>query len=286
MSLQTLDQWIAEAAADTEKEGDITLMSLVHAKGLAEQEIHTIKMGTAKKWTPKELAEVFRKKAENHAAELSGVQLYHILVFYGNRTEPQARKPFRVNSSTDLDVVGGTEGPTGTGLTQQAMRHTEAIFQIATRQMSGMFHQMAELNQKLADTVLKQNRELSDAQSIVFKLMTDKLNNDFDRQMKIEKAERTTALIKKGVELLPAVINQVTGKEVLPQSSSDTAMINAIADEMTVEKYQALVKLNLVPPHLMGMLMARFEKREKEKIAEAESKHRIANGITPEDEAN
>lgn len=286
MALQTLDQWIAEAAGDDEKDGPITMLSLVHQKGLAEQEIHTIKMGTAKKWTPKELAEVFRKKAENHAAELSGVQTFILLAFYGNRNEAQARKPFRINSATDLEAVGGTEGPTGTGLTQQSMRHMETVFQQASRMMASAMASVSQMNTELLQQNTKLLREVSDSQEVIFKLMTEKTNRDFDQQMKLLKHQRINNLIEKAITKGPAILNAWAGKDIIPRDIEDTAILDMMAEEIDIDNARKI--LPLLPKSVQGLVAARFERHIKQKLAEQEMMEKMAveNDASPEENAS
>src|SRR5688572_15742380 len=98
---QTLKQWLDEAVGDKEKDGDLTMLSCVHMTGTVEKEVHTIRFG-AKKWTTQELAELFQRKCKNHCSELSGVQQFMLLAFYGGRSEPEARKPFRIQGEADI----------------------------------------------------------------------------------------------------------------------------------------------------------------------------------------
>lgn len=275
---QTLDQWIAEAASDTEKDGELSMLSLVHAKGISEQEIHTIKLGTGKKWTAKELGSIFKAKAQTYSQELAGVQLFYLLGFYGNRTEPQARRPFRENGQTDLlESMGGTEGPTSTGLTQQAMRHMEMVMQIAAKQTAMAFEAQQSMLSILSQSNNKLQGEVRDASEILMKLMLDRANNQHDHRMKELALERETSERRQLLQLAPALVNTITGKEVFPQETTDSALLNQIAESMDPEKIQTLINSGIIPPQLLGLLSARMEKYLLEKTKKEQQIAKLTN---------
>ena len=284
MAKQALDQWIGEIASDVDR-GTLSMLSCVHQKGVSEVEVFSIKMGTAKKWTPVELANVFRSRAESYAEELAGVQTFYLLAFFDNRNEATARKPFRVNSSTDMDSVGGaTEGPTGTGLTQQAMRHMEAVYQLSIKQQVNAFSAMESALRITTESNTKIARELGDAQALVFKLIGERMEAQFNRDMERMKYERTTSLMQKGLEYLPVAVNAISGKQVVPQETEDTAIVKMIGDCLDEERAKKLLTSGIFPPLVMGLIANRLEKHEKEKMAKQESIERISNGVKPEEE--
>lgn len=278
---QTLDQWIAEAASDTEKEGELTMLSLMHAKGIGESEIHTVKLGTGKKWTAIDLGKLFKGKAENYSQELSGVQTFFLLAFYGNRNEPQGRKPFRVNGQTDiLESLGGTEGPTNTGITQQAMRHTEVMVQQASKAMAMAFEAQQSMLSTLSSSNKQLQSEIRDASEILMKLMLERGSQQHEHRVKELTYERESQERRNLLQLAPSLINTITGREVFPQETTDTALLNQIAEKLTPESITQLVNSGIIPPNLLGLLSARMEKYLVEKAKKEENENKLVkNGV-------
>jgi hypothetical protein len=286
MAYQTLDQWITEAHSDTEdKDGELTMLSLVHVKGISEQEIHTTRLNTGKKWTVKELATLFQKKAEQYAEQLNGVQTFYLLAFYAGRTEPQARKPFRVNSSVDLVESGGsTEGPTGTGLTQQAMRHMEAVFQLSIRQQAQAFSAQEKALEMLSTTNYKLMKEVGDSQEIIMKLVLERADKTHEHRMEELRFSRGSEERHKLLGQIPPLVNTIMGREVFPLPTEDTSLMNLIAEEMDIDRINKLMTSGLFSPKLMALLAARMERylnRENEKDTRIIQQN---HGVDPEKE--
>lgn len=279
---QTLEQWISEALNDTEKVGELSMLSLMHHVGLAEREIYTIK-SPGNKWTTQELGKVFRKKATDYSAELDGVQQFILFAFYGGRTEPEARKPFRINGQTDLGQLG-TEGPTGTGLTQQAMRHSEAIIQLAFKQTGMLFSQFNDMLSTLQNQNHLLMTENRDALNAVKEMILSQANNRHAHEMEQLKYERSSTERRQWLQFVPALINSITGREVFPQSTEDSALIESLIENISEDDILLLSKR--LPAQLWGPLAKRMEKSLKTKRLKRESDDRIlATGVNPEADA-
>lgn len=283
---QTLDQWVAEAFLDDDKDGKCTMLSLVHIVGTAENEIHTVKFGGSKSWSPKELGELFMHKAESYADELPGVQSFCLLAFYGERKEPQARKPFMINGATEFHGLA-TEGPTSGGLTQQAMRHSEAIIQMAFRQTAMLF----ETSQRTVHELTKQNESLMqenrDAFQIMREMLMERATHAHDFRMKELEFQRSSDQRQKLMTMIPALVNNLTGRELFPQNGDggeDTALIETIATELDEA---TLIKLaDALPPHIMGILASRMKKIFDAKNKQREDgERRLKSGTNPEVDA-
>src|SRR3990167_4192637 len=156
---------------------------------------------------PKELAQIFRTKAENHAAEIPGTQTFNLLAFYANRSEPQARKPFTVVGETTEQGQLATEGPTGSGIIQQCMRHNEAHTQIALRHTAAMIEASARMLDRMAthnEKLMVENREALD---IVKEVMMQRVTDQQEHRMKALQFERETNERNKWLSYGPALIN-------------------------------------------------------------------------------
>jgi hypothetical protein len=272
---QTLDDWINEALTDMDKGKHCTMMSLVHiAGGTAEKEIHSIKfVSGGKQWTAKELADLFDHKAHGYAQELVGVQLFTIHAFYGESVQPQASHPFRINGEHSYEGIQQTEGPTGQGLVQQSMRHTEAMTQMALRALAEANSMLREHSSQVSRENLELRRENFDAMKVVKEIVLNDMRERHTFEMQLETTRRNSALLERAVALAPALVNTITGKEVFTESKADTAILEELFVSLTPDQMRQMA--GILPPKLVGLIMARAERYMKER-AEKEKTDREA----------
>lgn len=278
MAKQTLDQWIREALLDTDKDGKCSAMTLVHlVAGNSEREIHSVKFGP-KPWEPKHLADLFRGKAENYASELTGIQSFCVLAFYGERNEPQARKPMMIKGDTMHDGLA-TEPPTKEGQIMQGMRHLEAAMQLALGQTGRLFDASA----KTLATVLEHNGRLlaenRDAFEIVKEMMIKQIEGNHTHKMAEMTYQRKTEERSKILGMAPALVNSLMGREIFPQASADTALLDTLMDEVDDNAIQMLA--TVLKPEVMGALSTRMAKRMKERRAKREQTEALSEGSDP-----
>jgi len=278
---QTLEQWIDECMTDEDKDGKISAFALVHLKGQSEQEIHAIKFG-ARKWTAKELALVFRHKAEGYAEELPGVQTFNLQAFYG-RDEPQAWKPFTVSGAHEY-TGGATEAPTSQGLTQQLMRHNEVQFQTYSRGMAAMASASADLVRQVSEQNTSLQSQVSDLFSGLQRMLLDKMSNDHTGRMKELEYQRSTQERAKWFKLLPAIASNILGTDIIPQSTADSELLDAMAEAIDADGLKKLASSNIFPQELAGLLYARWHKGLQKKREEQAERETIARRIDPEQE--
>lgn len=282
MAKQTLDQWIREAIIDEEKDGKCTSFALVHMRSNVEKEIHAIKLGD-KKWDPKNLAQIFRGKAEGYSEELPGMQNFQLHAFYANRNEPQASKPFMVKGYTEMDGLA-TESPTGGGLVQQAMRHMEVLMQTTVRQTGTIFEMTNRTLEALTISNTQLRNENRDAFEVVKELIMQQADNRHRYRMEELSYQRSSNERKALMQAAPALVNSLTGREVFPQNSNDTALVEMLIEHLSTageEKLMKLTELGL-PPAVMATLMTRFSAGLKERQLVAHA--RQGNGMDPEDD--
>jgi hypothetical protein len=267
MSRQTLAEWLEEtielAKPKGDKPGGCIGLQLFHKLPGADVSVRQMPIGGSKVQDCVQIANMFNGIMKNHAAGLVGVQNYEMCAYREGENEAYARRPDIANGRTDLDGLG-TEAPSITGHAQQMMRHNEALFRAT------MVH-----NEELFDKVLtvldlqgKQNaalmRENHDALELAKLMILDKSDNEYAKQVEITKLQQSVSERKQFIKLIPPLVNQLTGHKVFPQEASDSAILDAVADEITPEQVEKLAALDL-PPAIMGMIMARFEKHTKEK---------------------
>jgi hypothetical protein len=279
MARQTLEQWIFEALNDQDKGTKCSGLALIHRVGISTQEIHAVEIGS-RQWDVRELAQLFKGKADNYAAELVGVQTFNLLAFYGGSKEPQALKPFIVHGVEDFGGMA-TEGPTKDGLLQQMMRHTEAERQIGAKQVQGLI----EMTMTLANVVVKENialrQENREGFEMIKTLIMGSVENREAARLKELQYQRESAERQKWLSFAPAVINRVFGRDVLPESLEDTALIEGLAEKLTEEDFGKLARSG-ISPEVMGPFAARMAGLLEKKRKAQEQVHHAMNGADPE----
>jgi len=279
---QTIEDWMRQTITDNEK-GRCTAFSLVHMKGTVEKEIHTKQLGS-KQWNLKELATEFRGRAESYAEDLSGAQMFQLLGFYDNKKEAEASKPYRIAGNTDHDGLG-TEAPTGQGMVQQAMRHNEALMAMFTRQTSALF----ESSNKTIDLLTARNNQLVTENREQFEIIREMIMGQSDKRHEYRMTElnyqRASQERKALFSAAPALLNSLTGRDIFPQSSADSSLVDMLLEhvmnggESMIGKLQ---DLNL-PPKVMGALAGRLQRFMEQKKLEDHA--RQPNGMDPEEDA-
>lgn len=270
---KTLESWLRDALTDADKDAPCTLLSLVHVQGQHQKELHSKKVSPGMPLP--ELAGLFRGKADAYAQDLPGLQTFAILAFYG-KSEPEASLPFTVQGDYGLDPVAGTFAPTPTGEKQMGMQFAQAALAMAFGQTRMLLEAQNTLVATLGNRLDKAMDENHDAIDIVRELILSKAADTHQHQMDQLKFERRTTLLNKLVESVPLAVNTITGREVFPQTSTDTALIEQIADAFAEMPDEAIGKLAaIMPPQLMAPLAQRMtehldkKRREKEAVREA-----------------
>ncbi len=271
--------------SDPDKEGSCIALSLVHMVGASDKEIHTVRL-IGKALLHRDLADLFQKKADAYSQDLPGVQTFCLLAFYGdNDKEPQARHPFTVTGDLGLGDGSGllTEPPTQNGLLQQMMRHTESMVQLTYRATA-----------QVQDTLIRSNdsqaRQIHDLQEENYRMLEvlktyilDRENHRHDHEMKELEYQRSSAERQKWLALAPSLVNQILGKQIFPQNTEDSALIEAAAEHLSREDMQKLAAK--LPQEIMLPLLKRFEGHVKKQRVTREESLRLMEGSDAEADA-
>ncbi len=268
MARKTLDRWIDEAMSDPEKKR-ITRITLVHMVGMQYQEIHSVRFSDKGGHEAKTLATMFRGKAETYCQDLPGVQTFVLWAYYGAE-EPEARQPFMVNVQADPGTMGlSTEPPTETGEKMQRMRQNEAMFQQVYRRQQTMDDfslRMIDIQGKMIDRLM---HESMDNMRIATELMVKSQLDNHTQRMQEAAYIRSSEERKKWLEFAPVLINTLLGKEIFPQSTEDTVLIETLANAVDEDMLGKLMGVG-IPDAMMGPLAARVAKAMEKKRTEAE----------------
>lgn len=304
---QSLDVWIRDCLTDSDKtRGDgstrqILAISLCHQQSNGSlKEIHSVRFGKNKTYEPDRLASLFRGKAEVFSQDLSGVQMFQLSAIYEGEkpgeaaSEPEAFLPFRMQGNPEVDINGlGTEAPDERGQRQQMMRwndtllaqvfrHQEQLNAATHRIIETQNHTIDHLGRHLAQT----QHENAEAFGIVKEIMLEQATKTHENELTRLEYERKTKEREQYLRMLPALVNGLTGREVFPIATQDTAIIESIAENLTEEQIQQVA--GVLPPHVTGLIFQRFsaviDKKLKEKQMRALEERNAAN-LDPEADA-
>jgi hypothetical protein len=284
---KTLEAWIREALTDTDKDKECTALACIHKKiEGGTKEVHTVKL-TGKTHEPGKLAELFRGKAEAFSQDMGGIQKFELQAFYGTN-EVQASHGFTIIDG-ELHVGADRvhkETPDGPGIVAQAMRHAEKAYELAT----GLIQQVAVTSiQREEKFTIREERlqtEVSDAYIIIRDMLMDKIKQDHAMIMQRLEYERTSQERKRLLDLAPALANTVAGRELFPQSTADTALLDALADKVKPEFIENLVTMGVITPELAGPLSIRLTEAINKKEAERKALKQLpASNVDPAKDA-
>lgn len=269
---KNLRQFITECLLVSDKQDlygvkKCTGFSLLHMRGGQEVELKTIKIGS-RQWEPKDLAELFESTAETFAGGVPGTQQFQVVAFYDDNERPQSFYPFRKTCDPEHDGIT-TEPPTPTGQLSQFMRHLEAKERMTSQYTVSIFSILERTVKSQADRIAMLEKEQFDAVDLAKEMILKSAAQSHDREMELLKAKQSAGDREKVLALLPAVVNRVTGKEIFPQSTADSALFENLAGSLTEKQVQQLA--SILTPEQWGLVAARLVDVVDKRIAKEES---------------
>jgi choline dehydrogenase-like flavoprotein len=284
-----LEQWIAQALSEPDRESPCTAMALMYLKhGGGNREVKTINL-KGKSHDAKDLAKIFQGLAEQYAQDFGGIQQFEMQAFYGSSAPGLHHTITVMEGELQQGGRGRTvkETPDGQGQVAQAMRHTENITQLLVNLIQTGAVTSLQREQAMAEREARLRDEVNDAYGIVREMMMQKATENHEQRMRELQFKQSATERKALVGMVPALVNTVSGRDIFPQSTSDTALIDSMAEEVKPEAIQQLAAMGLIPPKLLGPLMARFEEATRKKqMEEEEAKKLIPSSIDPRDDAS
>lgn len=255
----TLQTWIEEALTDQDKIDtttgtvrECTAIVALHIKGngVSTDEVDALKL-SGRTWVPEALAKRIQKKIENFAQNLPGQQSFVVQAFYG-QAEPEAKHHVR---TIDGEIMVGdeyiVETPNEKGILAQMMRHTEHKDHMLMAMIQATVGGWAEERHKLQS-------EVNDAYAIVRELMMKQADNSHQYAMQQLAFARTSGERKALMDMAPALVNGLTGREIFPKGDQDSAIIDQFARRVKPEQLEMLVQAGIIPKEMHAPLLARF----------------------------
>ena len=265
---KSLEKWISEALDDPDKTpSQCTCLTLFHFRGAqgSQSEVHSSKLTTGKAYTAKGLAELFQGKMETDAQNMVGAQQYVLVAFYSSDV-PGARFPMTFIGEGGLDYKGmATEGPSQSGQISQGMRLTEKLVTGAFNLTSMNFSMMSEMNRNLARDLKEAQETARDATKIILDVAKAQVQATHEMKMKEAEYARSSQERKGLIALVPPLVNRLTGQEVFPQATEDTALVETLCENMNQERLEMLAMIPNMDKKFLALITARFEAHEKRK---------------------
>lgn len=286
---KTLEKWISERIDDPDRKPDkLTAVTLFHTQaGGGRTEVHSVQIGRFATVNAKEVADTITDMAMTHSQDLPGTQMYDVQAFYGSNTTNPAHFPMKVeNTPTD----GGhmfSEPPTPEGRMAQRMRMEDSFMALIFRRQQVMDDTAIRREEIMGAQVARLQHELNETWSIMRELFMKQKLEDHQMAMAQMQYARDTEERRKIIGMLPPLANTLSGREIFPQNTQDTALMEQIAEALMrgsdadMAKVQGLA--GLLPPALQMTLFARLQEIAKRKNDEREELERLSRAQAEKD---
>lgn len=282
----SLEEIIRTMIADGEaghKEGKCIAFAVVRSvAGSAGKEVDKLKLSEGgRNWSAAEVAERFEARTRTDAQDLPGVQTYVLKAFYSVHTgEPGAEHCFAVNGRLQgFDDQGNllTEPATPAGQQMQNMRQAEIIVQRTFGIVTTIFEEQRLERQELRAELREVKIEGREMFSLLQKAAMDAVELSHKKRMEELEYQRASQERLLGMKMLPALANTFTGREVFPQATQDTALMEGLITALaSADDMQVKFLLGMLPPELGGPVADRVQKALKGRQAAQEATARTA----------
>jgi len=201
--------------------------------------------------------------AEGMAA---GLQRYQILAYVKHKAHAHTRFTFRMtgDSDDDEDDTGVSEPATQKGLVAQLMRHNEAIMRsnvLTTNQNLAMLQRTVANQYSHIEKLLDDRRENFE---IVETLKSEHHERELATRESNSRQDRFDQMAEKANLLLPAVVNRIAGKKLLPETVSPMQdMMKTFAESLSPEQIATIMPT--LKPEQQIALMEFMETSQEDK---------------------
>ena len=250
MARKPLEHWLRLALNDPDK-ARIKAIGLVHMEGTSQKELHTIKFAEGRTYKIEDLANLLRDRATLYCQDIPGVQTFQALAFYDDSEEPQDFQPFIVSGQTDNHGLS-TEPPTKEGQTMQEMRHREVLTQAMMRERAQLLENFTKpmemtlkLVDRLSDRLAKSEATEVEALMALKSVLVENTAEQTAAELKLAEYHRKTEERKILFRLGGPILNRITGREIVPQST-EPDMLSGLQ--------------SILPPEIAGLVSHRMKK--------------------------
>jgi len=265
---ERIERWFAQVLyTGDDKHGDLHRIALFHiGKRLDEIWGEEYEEGTS----PADYTRLVLLEAESDAESMGGLQKYSLQAFHGKRKTATRKMRFRLAGGEDLEAEGEMTEAGATGLVKQSHRHIEATMKVAL----GTVEAMMRRQERAIARAEARAEKAEDRHFEMLKLQEDLLSLRQERELEMLKAQNMEKRIDEGLEtvklLAPAVVNRISGKQLLPENASPGEQsLNAFIESLEPEQMEKLATANILKPPQMIAIMELINSRlDKDKAAE------------------
>lgn len=281
----SLETWITNSIRDN-SDGECTSISISHVLGSSLDEVYTHKLGGSSPLTAYQIGEVLSERARTHAQELEGTQLFRLLAFYSNRSEPQGKFHIRIQGESDFDGTV-TERADAKGFLGQQMRLFEANTASTFRKDAMLFETMirtqqinAENNVKLTQSVMENTKALTEMAAAFIKIQSEGRLEEI--RLKAQMEER-----KLLIGMAPHLLNAATGKEIIPSAATEGDVFLELANTLSENEFKMIMEmLQQKNPRLATIVSSKLSSALKTQRENAESESHVTELLEPEVDAS
>ena len=225
-----------------------------------------------------DLATQIESAAYDDAEGIGGMQRYCVLAFVAKEKAPRRRFTFRMLADEEDDSGAPSEEPTAKGHLTQLMRHNEALMRTVQMAIGSVLTNQSR-------TIESQAQAIADADKrrlAMFETHEQLLSRQADRDLEREKFERQEEMVREGFELgkalFPTIVNKVTGKPLLPETTTPGyEAIRKVFASMTESEQGAMMQfmMSLRPSNRIALqtfieaMMAAEDEAEKKESGDA-----------------
>lgn len=269
----TKEQWIRAVMTDADLGPCIALACVHMVNDVPGREVYSCKFGPTPR-DPADIAKEIDQKSAFYCQDLPGTQTFCLTAWFRGADGQANREPQRFLPFTKTGQPGQmgllTEGPDDKGQKSQGMRHIEV--------MGGMWMRgnmnVQETQTMLIGELMRDRREMArenrDAWVSITEMIVRQATDNRAHEMEKLKFQRASEERQMLLRFLPAVVNEAAGKELIPNSSLDSVMIDRLCDTMTPEKLKMMAESGVFPDEMIVMIATRVKQRwDKRKEEEA-----------------
>lgn len=211
-------------------------------------------------------------------AEGCGYQRYVVESYRVDDEEPDSRLPVNVHGSQANDEGDSLdhEGPSAKGIVAQAMRHNESHYKTTL----GAFQFMMQSLQRQLELSMQQTERLMEKsyKDMETREKAESLQHERELQAMVASAEmdRKDKLVEKVTNLLPAVVNRLGGKKLLPEPKTPQGeMLKGLVHSLRPEQFNGIAaNLDQDQMILLMQLIQTYQAEEEAKGNGDQSKGR------------
>ncbi len=280
-SYVTIQEWLEEAVFDPNSEKKATRVASMYNRPPplnGTKEAFSTEM-KGKTWNATELAKVIKGKSETFVQDTPGIHTFTIEVFYESSQEAGASHNFTI---IDGELKSGgsartiTEHPDAKGIVAQAMRLGEHFANMAATMIQHQSVSMMQRESRWYDREHELQTEVRDSYGIINDMLMKQSQAQHDLRMKELEFSRATLREGQIMKYLPAMANGLSGRELIPQSTVDTTIIEGLYEHVTPDKLQKLVELGVIPEDAVAPIVLRFNQIKEAKEREAQAIREMA----------